>query len=243
LQLSNPERVPAPTPRAVRAAVPLGRDVEVGLPRGEPGAAFHAASGSYTSTTAFPALPTCATRHAPTSRAAPTSAARHPPLAGYGVHVAAVPHPCRGDARTVFARSPLNTSPRIPLAREAQSAAAGCQWSRSASSSSRLARSLLELPYLSSCISWAFPGCWFFPRPSRSIPEHPPPRPPVALLVVVPSPFSRRSRRHPTLLAPPLGHLEAPESHIVRPGPPSPAHRSQRPEPAAPRCSPLPMAF
>jgi hypothetical protein len=36
--LSNPERAPAP--HAVRAAAPLGPDAEVGLPRGEPGAAF-----------------------------------------------------------------------------------------------------------------------------------------------------------------------------------------------------------
>jgi hypothetical protein len=71
--------VPAPTPRAVRVAVPLGPDIEVGLPHGEPGAAFRAASGSYTSTTAFPALYTCATRHAPASRAArlPPPVVRH----------------------------------------------------------------------------------------------------------------------------------------------------------------------
>jgi hypothetical protein len=229
--------------RAVRAAVPLGPDVEVGLPRGEPGAAFPAASRSYTSTTAFQALSTCATRHAPTSRVVPTSAAHHPPLAGYGVHVVVVPRPCRGDARTAFTRPPLNTPPCIPLAREAQSTTAGCQWSRSASSSSRLARSLLELPYLSSCISWAFPGCWFPTAQSQHHRSTHPRSRRLPLLAVVSSPFSRRSQRHPTLLAPPLGHLEAPESHIVRPGPPSPAHRSQRPEPAAPRCSPLPTAF
>jgi hypothetical protein len=71
--------------------------------------------------------------------------------------------PMPGRRANRLTRPPLNTSSCIPLAREAQSAAVGCQWSRSASSSSRLAQSLLELPYLSSCISWAFPGCWFPP--------------------------------------------------------------------------------
>jgi hypothetical protein len=148
-------------------------------------------------------------RHAPTGRAAPTSAACRPPLAGYGVHVATVPHPCRGDAGTAFTHPPLNTSSCIPLAHEAQRPRGlpveplG-EFLLPASTVPPRAPLSFLLHHL------GIPGLLVSPaEPQHHQSTHPRSRR-LPLLAVAPSPFSRRSRRHSTILAPPLGHLEAP---------------------------------